>query len=92
VWDQPNFAGAADYINGPRRYATLRDMPRRRNWADRIQSLKVGPSSVVTVWAQENFRGNILRATSNVAHPVLPGEWAGQIEAMAVECSGNAVR
>jgi hypothetical protein len=50
--------------------------------------MKVGPSSVVTVWSQENFDGNTLLATKNVA---LPDEWAGRIESMAVECDGNAI-
>lgn len=91
VWEQPSFTGASDYINGPRRYPTLRDMPGRRDWRNRIRSMKVGPSSVVTVWSQENFDGNTLLATKNVAHPALPDEWAGRIESMAVECDGNAI-
>lgn len=90
VWEQPSFVGASDYINGPRRYATLRDMPGRRDWRNRIRSLKVGPTSVVTVWSQEHFRGGTLRAMKNVAHADLPEAWAGRIESMMVECDTGA--
>ena len=91
VWEQPSFAGLSDYVNGPRRYPTLRDMPGRRDWRNRIRSLKVGPASVVTLWSQENFTGTTLRASRNVAHAALPEEWAGQVESMSVECDPGGV-
>jgi hypothetical protein len=91
VWQQANFVGPSDYINGPRRYPSLRDMPGRRDWRDRIGSFKVGPSSTVTVtvYSEENFGGNTLRAVSNTALAELPGELKTQVQSMAVECNGN---
>jgi hypothetical protein len=90
VWEQPSFGGASDYVNGPRRYPSLRDMPGRRDWHDRIRSLKVGPSSAVTVWSQENFTGNTLRTVRNAVHPQLPDGLTARIASMVVECDGNA--
>ena len=41
VWEGPSFSGAIDYINGPRVYPSLRDMPGGRLWHNRIRSAKV---------------------------------------------------
>lgn len=89
VWEQPLFVGASDYINGPRRYPTLRDMPGRRDWRNRIRSLKVGPSSTVTVFSEENLRGSGLRAIKGTAHAELPNELMADIQSMVVECVVN---
>jgi hypothetical protein len=90
VWEEPFFVGASDYVNGPRRYPTLRDMPGRRDWRNRIRSLKVGSSSSVTVWSQEDFKGSTLRAVSNAAHPELPEGLTADVESMVVECDGDS--
>jgi hypothetical protein len=91
VWQQANFLGPSDYINGPRRYPSLRDMPGRRDWRNRIGSFKVGPSSTVavTVYSEENFRGSTLRAVRNTALTELPGELKAQVQSIVVECDGN---
>jgi hypothetical protein len=89
VWDQPFFVGPTDYVNGPRKYPTLRDMPGRRDWRNRIRSLKVGSSASVTVWSQENFSGSALRAARNAAHPELPEDLTARIQSIVVECDGN---
>jgi hypothetical protein len=90
VWDQPHFTGASDYINGPRRYATLRDMPGRRPSHNRIRSMDVGRSAVVTIWSDENFGGSTLRLLRDAAHPELPSGLTAQIESMVVECTDNS--
>jgi hypothetical protein len=89
VWEQPFFVGSADYVNGPRKYPTVRDMPGRRDWRNRIRSLKVGSSASVTVWSQESFSGSALRATRNAAHPELPEGLTARIQSIVVECDGN---
>ena len=73
VWEQPFFVGSSDYVNGPCKYPTVRDMPGRRDWRNRIRSLKVGSSASVTVWSQENFSGSALRATRKRSAPRTPG-------------------
>jgi len=54
---QARFGGRADFINGPRRYSTLGDLPGGRAWQNRIRSLRLGRTAIVTVWSDENFRG-----------------------------------
>jgi hypothetical protein len=90
VWEQPFFAGPSDYVNGPRRYPTLRDMPGRRDWRNRIRSLKAGSSSSVTVWSEENFSGSALYAVRNAAHAELPDVLTARIQSIVVECDSNA--
>lgn len=92
VWEQPFFVGSSDYVNGSRKYPTVRDMPGRRDWRNRIRSLKVGSSASVTVWSQENFSGSALHATRNAAHPELPDGVTGRIQSIVVECDSNAVQ
>ncbi len=86
VWDEPNFGGMSDYINGPRVYPNLRDMPGANLWHDRIESAKAGPTANVTVWSDENFRGKAMRLVSDAAYPYLPDALAAQIESAMVEC------
>src|SRR5687767_11436756 len=45
VWAASGFVGTFDYINGPRSYGNLRDLPGGRLWNRRIHSLKVGPAA-----------------------------------------------
>jgi hypothetical protein len=90
VWEQPFFTGPSDYINGPRRYPTVGDMPGRRDWRNRIRSLKVASSASVTVWSEENFSGSAVRAARNAAHPELPDSLTARIQSIVVECDSNA--
>ena len=57
VWDRPGFTGASDFINGPRRYDQLRDLPGDRAWKNRIKSLDLGPTAAAVVSSEEGFRG-----------------------------------
>ena len=57
VWDQPGFAGVSDFINGPRRYEHLRELPGDRPWRNRIKSLHLGPTAAAVVSTEEGFRG-----------------------------------
>ena len=87
VWDEPNFSGASDYINGPRVYPNLRDMPGARLWRDRIESAKAGPTATVTVWSDENFRGKAMRLASDAEYPRLADALTARIESATVECA-----
>ena len=87
VWDAPSFGGVTDYINGPRIYTNLRDLPGARIWADRIRSLKTGVLARVIVYAGENFQGASLRLSSDREYPTLPLELSGHIASMRIDCT-----
>src|SRR5918993_5094157 len=57
VWDQPGFTGASDFINGPRRYEHLRELPGDRPWSNRIKSLHLGPNAAAVVSFEEKVQG-----------------------------------
>jgi hypothetical protein len=61
VWDRPALAGTTDFINGPRRYNQLRDLPGGRSWSKRIKSLQLGPRAVALFYTEEEFRGKSVR-------------------------------
>lgn len=86
IWDAPRFTGMQDFINGPRAYANLRDLPGGRLWNDRIRSAQVGPAATAMAWSDENFQGASLRLSANDEYPLLPQEFAGRIESMDVMC------
>ena len=65
VWDGPDFNGASEFINGPRRYEHLRDLPGRLSWKGRIRSVRVGPTARATAWSDEGFEGTSLLLTTD---------------------------
>jgi len=87
VWDAPNFSGAADFINGPRVYASLRDMPGSRRWDNRIRSIKVGPAASATLWADEQLQGTSVRLRTDSQYPRLTDVMDAQVESMQIECA-----
>jgi hypothetical protein len=66
VWDGL-LIGGSDYINGPRYYPSLRDMPGGRLWNNRILSAKVGPAAIVTAWADASASNQEGKASSAAA-------------------------
>src|SRR5262245_39610259 len=90
VFDREQFRGAADFINGPRRYATLDGLPRGARWNKRIRSVQVGPGAVVTVWADEKFKGPSLQMRSDRRYGFLMESYAGRIKSMDVSCAPTA--
>jgi hypothetical protein len=65
VWDAPSFNGASEFINGPRRYEHLRDLPGRLSWKGRIRSVRVGPTAHAIAWSNEGFKGASLLLTTD---------------------------
>jgi hypothetical protein len=91
VYDGERFAGQGDFLNGPRRYATLAaDLPNGASWALRIRSLQVGPAATVTVWADTDFRGRSMEVGPDRAFPTLGAEMSGEIESIVVACTPAA--
>jgi hypothetical protein len=86
VWEQPAYAGVFDYINGPQRYPSLRDLPGGRVWSDRIQSAKVGPAASVILYSEENGQGSSMTLRPNADYPRLPDALAGRAKSASVMC------
>jgi hypothetical protein len=86
VWDALRFAGTPDFINGPRDYATLRDLPGGRLWNDRIRSATTGPVATVTFWTDENFQGRRMTLAPDTEYGWLPEAIVGQTESMNITC------
>src|SRR5688500_2619861 len=68
VWDAASFRAASDYLNGPRDYATPRDLPGGVLWNSRIRSAPTGHAATVTLWTDEGFTGTSLTLNYDAAH------------------------
>jgi hypothetical protein len=90
VWDAPRFDGITDYINGPRTYTNLRDLPGGRLWNDRIRSAKVGPGAQAAAYTDENFQGRFFPLQRDAEHKDLPAYVSGQIESLRIDCTSQA--
>ena len=86
VYDQPEFMGVRQFLNGPRRYTSLRDLPSRANWRRRIRSAQVGPAASVTMWADEGFLGPSQVLPADTLQPALIDRLIGQVESLEVTC------
>jgi hypothetical protein len=86
VWDAPRFTGITEYINGPRTYTNLRDLPGARIWANRIRSVKTGVAASATVYGDENFTGPSMRLMADREYAMFPKELSGEIESMRIDC------
>jgi hypothetical protein len=90
VFDQPQFRGAADFLNGPMRYSTLVRLANGANWANRIRSLEVGPGATATAWAEVNYAGTSMELRVDTRYPTLPSALVGTIKALDVRCTQAA--
>src|SRR5688572_11425915 len=87
VYDSERFRGTSDFINGPRRHATLGSLPNRSNWNDRIRSVQVGPSATATAWRDQDFSGKSVDLGTDRAYGMLPESLVGEIESLEVRCA-----
>jgi hypothetical protein len=90
VWDAPKATGTSEYINGPAKHVTLRDLPGRRMWSNRIRSLRLGPAANATVWTDENFGGKSERLIE-VDYMQLPPALSAKIQSMEITCLASRV-
>jgi hypothetical protein len=86
VWDLVRFGGVTDYINGPRVYANLRDLPGARIWGNRIRSAKTGVAASATIYADEDFQGASMRLAPDREYQIFPDELSGRIASMRIDC------
>jgi hypothetical protein len=89
VWDQPDFRGVFDYINGPQHHPSLRDMPGGRVWSNRIHSAKVGPDATVILYVDENARGASITLRTDTEYRTLPLALRGTAESLTVACASK---
>lgn len=89
VWDGPGFRGVSEFINGPRRYEHLRDLPGRLSWKGRIRSLRLGPNASAIAWSSERFEGRNLPLTTDNRHADRFATLPVDVESLDIRCSGS---
>lgn len=87
VYDRPQFMGAHEFINGPRKYADMSDLPFRANWRRRIRSVEIGPRASVTMWTDAAFAGISQTFGPGTKHPALTDALSGQVGSIEVGCA-----
>jgi hypothetical protein len=90
VYDETRLTGAREFINGPEKYYTLRNLPYGANWRKRIRSAQVGPGAAITVWADEGFQGASMRFHADRKYPTLTPAFDREIESLSVACTATA--
>ena len=86
VSDGEQFAGAREFINGPRNYASLEDLPFHASWRRRIRSVEVGPAASVTMWTDEGWRGASETLSAGSREPVLSKALSGRVQSLEIGC------
>ena len=87
VWDEGQFAGRSDFINGPGRYEHLRDLPGRVSWKGRIRSLTLGPAATLVAWTDERFEGQYLFMTSDARDRGRYPAVSVSLQSLEIRCS-----
>jgi hypothetical protein len=86
VWDHPGFTGASEFLNGPRRYDQLKDLPGGSSWKRRVRSIRLGPSAEAVAWSSERFAGRNVRLTTKEqggGFDTLPE----RVESLEIQCT-----
>jgi hypothetical protein len=89
VYAEPHFVGPREFVNGPEKYYTLRNLPFGANWRKRIRSAEVGLGATVTMWKDEGFEGASMRLSADTKYPRLPPTFDERIESLAVACAAR---
>jgi hypothetical protein len=90
VYDKPDFMGEKYVFNGPARFRTLNRTLSANGpgWDNRIRSLRLGETAVLTIFNEPSFAGRSTRFTAGSAHSQLETAFAGHIQSAVLECSG----
>jgi hypothetical protein len=88
VFDSPEYRGAEEYINGPIKLERLTNLPGGKSWSQRIRSVRVGPAAEVTVWTNEQYKGQQLRMVE-AAYTTLPVVFDKKIASMQIQCAAQ---
>jgi len=90
VYELPRFMGAREFINGPRKYPRLTDLPFQTNWRRRIRSAEVGAAASVVIWTGEGFQGTSQRLARDSSYPTLTEGVMGRVESLDIACAPDA--
>jgi hypothetical protein len=86
VYEEPQFTGPREFINGPVKHSTLEALPFRANWRRRIRSAQVGANASVTIWDREGLQGASQTLLPDSRHPVLPAALSGRVQSLEIRC------
>ncbi len=88
VFEQPEFSGSGDVLNGPGKWASL-DGLRQTNhdgWRNRIRSLRTGHIATVTVYTDEGFNGESRRFGPDTSRAQVDASLSARIESLELTC------
>ncbi|MFO0572413.1 MAG: DUF4403 family protein [Polyangia bacterium] len=87
VYEDSDFRGDTDKLCGPLRVPNMRGLPgaKKRDWGDKIDSLKVGPKARVKVWEDENFEDSTRTFEPN-SSPAQLGDMGDNIDSIQIDC------
>src|SRR5262245_10756126 len=88
VYERAQFEGAADLLNGPVSFATLKAVPQANhgNWHNRIRSVRVGPAATVTMYRGASFSDHSARFRASTEHPAIDDNLAGHVQSLVLVC------
>jgi hypothetical protein len=88
VYEQPEFRGIRDVLNGPGRWPVLEELRQtnERSWQNRIRSLRIGKTATVTVYTDSDYTGDSKQFDPSSEHPRLERTISGQIESLQIRC------
>jgi hypothetical protein len=89
VYEGPQFTGAHEFLNGPRKYSNLSNLPFGANWRQRIRSAEVGPQASVTMWADTGFQGPSQTFGPGTKQAELSEALSGQVESVDIGCAAT---
>jgi hypothetical protein len=89
VSDKDALSGAREYINGPGKFPSLKELPFGSNWHRRIRSVRVGAQAAASIWSDEQFQGDSLRLASGTEQRTLSEALSGRIESLEITCQAQ---
>jgi hypothetical protein len=91
VYEREQFRGARELLNGPARLTTLRQLSETNepNWENRIRSLRVGTTAIVTVYVEPAFKGQSQRVGPETQHARLGESFSARIRSLELACAAE---
>lgn len=75
LYDGDNFTDDNVIVKGPAEFSSLKRLPNsNKDWSDEADALKVGPNTTVTIWSEEDFKGESATFQAGAEEPDLDHE------------------
>ena len=87
VYEEPNFMGPREFINGPGKHATLENLPFRANWQRRIRSVEVGPTASAAIWEGKGSQGTSQALSPDSRYAELSKPLNGRAQSLEIRCT-----